>query len=156
MTLKVSYSRRLCHVLTAERCQVGSSSSQSTSGSMEPEQLPWQHWRNRGAPGTLTYDIGTISVHTRLPHSHCQMPLTSNTRRTFTYSQGSPKKRSSNIRKIIHNNSTADLPNTPTSCNVKAFLQPCTPLYLIFLSLPLPSAPTHTCLHCPAKQQCGA
>lgn len=79
----------VCAVSPEVCCQVGSSSSQSTSGSMEQEQLPWQHQRSSRACGTLTYDIGTISDHTRLQHSFCQLPLTSS--RAFTHHQDSPR-----------------------------------------------------------------
>lgn len=78
----------LCCVLTAARCQVGSSSSRSPSRSGEAEQLPWQHRRNGGARGTLTYDIGASSQFTQAYHKSINnTPTPSNGRRPFTCSQ---------------------------------------------------------------------
>lgn len=61
-----------------------------------------------------------------------------------------PTKRSSN-QKTIQNLFVADLPNIPSSGNLKTLSQ----LSLIVLTLPLPSAPTHTCLHSFTAQWCG-
>lgn len=42
------------------------SSLQNPSRSREPEQLPWQHQRNEGGCGSVTFGSCAVSVHTSL------------------------------------------------------------------------------------------
>lgn len=141
MTLEVSYSC-LALVPCPDNCALSGRffPQHSISGSMGPDQLPWQHWRNGGTCGTLT--IGTVLVHTSTPHSHWQLPPTQDDhsrtakaapRKGFQYSENHSQRLQCRPAKNTY---------------ILQCKRPLKALYTIWF------APTYTCLHCPAWQQC--
>lgn len=143
MTLEVSYS--CLALLPCPDCC-------ALSGRFFP---PTEHFRKHGARAVAMaaleerrHSWHPDDRHRLGSHKHTTFPLTDASnlqlKTTIHIQPRRHQRRVSNIPKIIHNDSNADLPKTPTSSNIKDL----TALHTIWF------APTYTCLHCPAWQQC--
>lgn len=132
-------------VLTTARCQVGFSFSHQRSRKKNKEikkkrkaqQLPWQH-------GGGAEEIATVSFLTSLPPTHRLTPTSSPTPEDHSLpTQEVLTKRSDKIQKNIPNESSKDLPRTPSSC-FKWFTQRHAAFHPAHSSSVPPHIPAHT------------